>query len=52
MKKEEIEKAIKQLKILLDRPNVMISVPKEFEAYLTEEDKKKIKDNHITIRFS
>lgn len=52
MEKEEIEKAIKQLRMLLNSPNVMISVPKEFKAYLTEEDKKKIKDNHIIISFS
>lgn len=52
MTNEEIKKAMKQLRVLLRKPNVTISLPKEFEAYLTEEDKKLVEQNHIQLMFS
>lgn len=52
MTNEEIKKAMKQLRVILHKPNAMISLPKEFEAYLTEEDKKLVEQNHIKLVFS
>lgn len=52
MTNEEIEEAMKQFRILLHKPNIMISLPKVFEAHLTEEDKKLIEQNHIQLMFS
>jgi poly(3-hydroxyalkanoate) synthetase len=52
MEKEQINKAMKQLRTILHKSNAIISLPKEFESYLTEEDKKLVEQNHIQLIFS